>query len=406
MNWKLIRIIDSVLGILIIRLFSILFSVQLSRASRKIDLLPKRILLIKFWGIGNIFMMLPSVEALQHTYPGVEIDVLTLKNNREAVHTLDLFKQVTTIDTSSIGNFIHSWKHSLETLTANRYDLAIDFDQFSRFSALMVFLSGAARSIGFSTKGQHRHHLYTRTVEYDDHIHITRSFYALVTAAGVTTPFSSEVQLPSFETLQSKGMNLLDTYGFNRDEPLVVMHIGTSENSRERRWPPPNYAALADLLTSRHGMQIAMTGLPDEAFLIAETQQHLKHTEKIVDLGGKLIFTEFCALITVADLVISADTATIHIASAIRVPVVGLYGPNSPHLYGPWGTTCLALYAGFDCSPCITNFNGKINTCRHPNGRGACMAALTVDNVYAAIDKTYLCLDAPHPLVAKSRKAA
>ena len=406
MNWKLIRIIDSFLGIPIISLFSILFSVRHSRTVQQTDLVPKKILLIKFWGIGNIFMMLPSIEALQHTYPGVEIDILTLKNNREAVLALDLFKHVATIETSSASKFLHSWKHSLETLTAKRYDLAIDFDQFSRFSALMAFLSGAARSIGFATKGQHRHHLYTRAVEYNDHIHVTRSFYALVTAAGVTHPYSPEVQLPSFETLHSKGMNLLDIYGLNRDEPLVVMHIGTSENSRERRWPPPDYAALADLLTSRHGMQIAMTGLPDEAFLIAETQQHLTYSEKTVDLGGKLTFTDFCALITVADLVISADTATIHIASAIRVPVVGLYGPNSPRLYGPWGTNCLALYAGFDCSPCITNFNGKLNTCRHPNGRGACMAALTVDSVYAAIDKTYLCLDAPHPLAAQSGKAS
>lgn len=393
MNWKLIRIIDSILGIPLIRLISMLLPARSTGTSRPTDVSPKKILLVKFWGIGNIFMLLPSIQALHDTFPEAQIDFLTLESNRETLNTLGVVNRITAIDTGSAFKFLRSWKAAKETLSAAGYDLAIDFEQFARFSALMTFKTGAPKTIGFATRGQYRHNLYTCAIEYDNHIHITRSFYALAGEAGVTTSFSPNVRLAGLIKLQTKGRNLLNSHGIAPEEPTIVMHIGTSDNFKERRWPPTHYAALADLLADRFGMRIVMTGLPDEAFLIAETRQHLKHAERVTDLGGQLSFTDYYALIAVADLVISADTATIHIASAVNTPVVGLYGPNSPHLYGPWGRGGLALYAEFDCSPCITNFNSKINTCRHPDGRGACMKALSVEEVFTAIEKTYC---APH----------
>jgi heptosyltransferase-3 len=88
----------------------------------------------------------------------------------------------------------------------------------------------------------------------------------------------------------------------------------------------------------------------------------------------------------------------VHLASALNTPVVGLYGPNTPQLYGPWGENGLALYANLDCSPCITNFNSKLNTCRHPRGGGACMRELSAEMVFSAIERTYLIPSAPHRL--------
>lgn len=403
MNWKLIRIIDSFLGIILIRLISIFLTVRNKGAQRTADIPPKKILLVKFWGIGNIFMLLPSIQALHDTFPEAEFDFLTLENNREALNTLGVVNRIISINTAGFFVFVCSWRLAVKTFIAAGYDLAIDFEHFSRFSALTTFQSRATTTIGFTTHGQHRHNLYSCTIKYDNDIHITRSFYALATAAGVKFPFPEHVHLNCLEPLQSKGALLLDTLNIAQKALLVVMHIGTSDNFKYRRWLPRNYAALADLLIEQYGMLIAMTGLPDEAFLIAETRNYLRNTGGVIDLGGKLSFTNYCALIIIADLVISADTATIHIASAVNVPAVGLYGPNTPHLYGPWGANGLALYAALDCSPCITNFNEKINTCRHPDGGGACMMALTADDTFTAIEKTFLTSHAPHYLKKLAR---
>lgn len=398
MDWRLIRIIDTYLGIPLIRLISWFIPHRSNRNPDPAAAPPKKILLVKFWGIGNIFMLLPAIKALRATFPEADIDFLTLESNREALNTLGVINRINTIDTNDFFSFLRTWKDTARFLQTARYDLAIDFEPFARFSVLVTYLAEIPKTIGFATHGQHRHHLFSTAIEYDDHIHITRSFYSLVSAAGVGRPFCAEVQLNCLKDLQTRGNGLLERHGISTKEPLVVMHIGTSDNFKERRWPPRHYAALTDLLTEQFGMQIVMTGLPDEAHLITETRQHLKRNINVTDLGGQLSFTDYCALISVADLVISADTATIHIASAVNIPVVGLYGPNSPHLYGPWGANGLALYAKFNCSPCITNFNAKTNVCRHPDGRGACMNALSPETAYKAIEDNFLLSRSPWQL--------
>lgn len=389
MNWKLIRIIDRFIGIPLVWLFHLL---HLHRHGAPPPITrPQRILLIKFWGIGNIYMMLPAMQALRTTWQDATIDFLTLTTNHDAVKMTGTAAEVFTISTASLYRFIATTQSAIKALRHNHYDLIIDFEQFARFSALVMSLLRAHKTVGFATHGQYRHQLYTAPVVYDNDIHITRSFYQLAEKAGVLLPFPASVTMPH----SAFGKNILQKLSIPSHDPVVIMHIGTSDNFMERRWPPSNYAALCELLIRKHGMKVILTGLADEKYLVQETISHLSIGVHVIDLSGKLTFQEYFDLIASADLVISADTAAVHIASAFDIPVAGLYGPNSPHLYGPWGNTGIALYAGFDCSPCITNFNSKINTCRHADGRGACMAALSVGQVYAALLNTYLDADAP-----------
>jgi ADP-heptose:LPS heptosyltransferase len=386
MNWKLIRIVDTCLGIPILIGKSLLGDQKKKRPVRD-DSTPDRILLIKFWGIGNIAMILPSIKALRSTWPLAPIDFLTLESNRDALETFGLVDGITTIDTGSTMRFISSWRAAVDGLSGRRYDIIIDFEQFARFSALIAHQVGGGRTIGFRTLGQHRHRLFSDAVEYDDHVHITRSFFSLAVKAGVASPFPDGFTLPGLKTLQKRGRRLLADAGLAPDEPVVVIHIGTSDNFRERRWPPEYYAHVSDHLAGRYGVRTVLTGLADESFLIVETISHLNAPAAAIDLGGKLNFGEFTALIAAAGMVLSADTAAVHLASALDVPVIGIYGPNTPRLYGPWGKRGLALYDTFECSPCITNFNSKINTCRHPDGQGACMRAISAQDACNAIDR-------------------
>jgi len=395
MNWKFVRVIDLLLGIPLIRLISIFLSLRDKRCERPSPVPPKKILLVKFWGIGNIFMLLPSIRALRATFPEASIDFLTLEFNRKALRTLGVVDRITAIDTGSIFRFLLTWRAAAVTLAAQQYDLAIDFEQFARFAALITFQSGAHRTIGFSTSGQHRHHLFTDPVRYDDKIHITRSFYALTEQAGVQEPFTRFNVLSAAESLNAEGRCVLERNFIPSSPLLVVLHTGTSKNFQERRWPPQRYAELAELLTERNGFRIILTGLQEEVHLTRATRQHMKSISMTHDLGGQLSFADYYALITVADLVIAADTSAIHMASAVNTPVLGLYGPNTPHLYGPWGANGVSLYSGFDCSPCITNYNAKDTICHHPDGRGACMQAISVEMVFKTIEENYLLPNAP-----------
>lgn len=398
MNWKLIRIIDEYAGIPLIRMLKLMKPSKNSGEMHPLAARPERILLIKFWGIGNLFMLLPSVKAIRTMWPDAEIDFLTLESSREALITTGMVNSITTIDTGTLFAFILSWHRAVRHLINKQYDLIVDFEQFARFSAFVACQINARRTIGFNTCNQHRHYLYTDPVLYDNDIHVTRSFYSLVEQAGVTCPFTPTSELTNLEVLRTAGQNILSRSGIPPESVVVVMHIGTSENFCERRWPPKYFAALADRLAEQYGMHIILTGLPDESHLVQETWQCLKSVNMVRNLGGQLSFSDYFSLIAVSDLVISADTAAVHLASALNTPIVGLYGPNTPHLYGPWGGGGLALYEDFDCSPCITNFNSKLNICRHPRGGGACMRELSVEKVFSAIDMKYCIPSAPYRL--------
>lgn len=380
MNWKLIRIIDRYIGVPLIWLSS-LFRRKQNQPGTDSSVIPQRILLIKFWGIGNIFMMLPSVQGLRTAWPDTPLDILTLTSNKDAVEITGRFTTIYSISTRNIFCFIKSAFSVIRELRRKRYDLVIDFEQFARFSPLLAIMLNAPRTIGFATTGQHRHQIYTDTVEYNNDIHITRSFYQLIEKAGITIPFP----LPETIRLTADNSSLFKDMSIPLHKPLAIIHIGTSDNFMERRWSPACYGVLCGLLTQKHGMTVVLTGLAEEKHLILATIEQMHNRDDVIDRAGRLTFRQYFSLIAAAKLVISADTAAVHIASALNIPVAGLYGPNTPRLYGPWGKHGIAITADFDCSPCITNFNAKINVCRHTLGRGACMKAISVDRVYKAL---------------------
>jgi ADP-heptose:LPS heptosyltransferase len=86
------------------------------------------------------------------------------------------------------------------------------------------------------------------------------------------------------------------------------------------------------------------------------------------------------ALLDRAEIVISNDTGPVHIASSLGKPVLGLYGPNTPALYGPLSPGSRSFYKDLPCSPCITNLNYKTSFCRLP----VCIQNITVDEVARA----------------------
>ena len=89
----------------------------------------------------------------------------------------------------------------------------------------------------------------------------------------------------------------------------------------------------------------------------------------------------FAALCESARFVVSNDTSAVHIASAMGTPVVGLYGPNTPFLYGPLGGNDIVFSSELPCSPCLCNITSKLSDCRHAR----CMEEIPVESVFEAI---------------------
>ncbi len=391
MNWKVIRWVDIYLGIPLAYLVFCLKSILGARPDIDAKDGYKSILLVKFWGLGNVVMLLPATRALKDKYPRARIDLLTLASNKEISQAAGIFDGIYTINTDNPASFIRTTFRHLIGLRKNKYDLLIDFEQFARFSSLLCAFIGGKTSIGFNTFDQHRQFLYTRTFAYNDNMHVVRSFCKLAQLAGadIGRDFGAAPLVCREDDLARMNRLLFDS-GVKKHDFLVLLHAGTSENFSLRRWPGRYFAELADKLIEKHGVKIIFSGLPQEHTLVQETIGLMSNKEVVLDLSGRIRFGEFLSLIKLSDLLICADTGPIHLASGLSVPAIGLYGPNTPLLYGPWGEVNSIFYKKLPCSPCITNYNAKINKCRHPEGEGACMRKIGVDEVLADIEIKYL----------------
>src|SRR5207244_6030784 len=166
------------------------------------------------------------------------------------------------------------------------------------------------------------------------------------------------------------------------DDRIAVVHPGTGANFTLRRWAPERFAGVADYLTER-GFRIVLTGVRAEADIVARVRQHM--TAPAFDAIGRFSLGELLALLRRASLVISNDTGPIHLASGQGTPVIGLYGPNTPALYGARGAYAMAFYLGLPCSPCMTNVNEKASDCQD----NICMKLMTVGQVIESLSRIF-----------------
>jgi len=342
-----------------------------------------RILLIKFHGIGNIVMLLPSLRALARRYPEAEIDFLSLATNREILSDTGELSKTILLDAATPLRFFFSVVRTLPTIRARRYDLAVDFEQFARVSAILAALSGARIRVGFDTPGQSREGLYTVPVAYREHLHMSRLFLRLSEAAGADIPgleaekFDRRIELMPSHYVESRAVEA--AAGADPGTPLVVMHPGSGGNLPLRRWPAERFGALARLFEERLGARVVLSGGPHEAALAERVAA--ASGGRAMNAAGRLSVKGLAALCERAEWVVSNDTSTIHVASAMGTPVVGLYGPNTPFLYGPVGADDILFYKAPECSPCLTNESLKLSNCVDAR----CMEAIGVEEVFESV---------------------
>ena len=100
-------------------------------------------------------------------------------------------------------------------------------------------------------------------------------------------------------------------------------------------------------------------------------------------LAGRLSVGAFVALLARAEAVVSNDTGPVHLASALGVPTLAVFGPNTPVLYGPLAAGSRAFYRALPCSPCLTTTNYRSSRCRIHT----CTASIPAGEVAGALER-------------------
>jgi heptosyltransferase III len=345
----------------------------------------RTILCIKFWGLGNVVLLLPVLRRLRLRHPDARIVFVTLRRNRDLLEASPWVDRCVYVDDGGPLRLLASYLLACWRAWRERPDLAIDFEQFARASAILAVAARSQQIVGLDTPGQGRSVLYHKLVRYDDGQHMGQTFLDLARAAGVPDAAYAPEPFEVGEAARAEAAALLAPLGANGSlgvtGPLVVLHPGSGDNFQGRRWPAQSFARLADTLVRERGARIVVTGSRGEQALVREVISRMEEPGRALDAGGRLSVLGLAALLERADALVTNDTAPVHIGSALGTAVFALFGPNTPRLYGPLSAGSHAFFRDLPCSPCLTNTNYKTSHCRLP----VCITDIPVADVRARV---------------------
>ena len=331
---------------------------------------PQKILFIQLSALGDTILAVPTIRAIRYAFPDAEITMLASRTN------LNYLANCPYIDKHI--RFQMPVHRMVTPLRRERFDWAIDLEHWPRLSPLLTYATGAPVRIGFRTKRQHRHFLFTETVPHIQGRHEVRNFLDIATQLGCPVEaFNLEVWYDA--AVLTWAREALIQAQVPPDTPIVALHPEAGRRGEpRRRWSPENYVALADALVERFGVQIVLTGAPDEVNISEAIAAQTKHRSVI--LAGKTDVNQLAALFSDAALVVSGNCGPMHLAAATGTPVIGLHGPTNPAQWGPWSRNVSIVRAEMPCSPCL-NLGFEYGCQALPDGTSPCMWTIGVARV-------------------------
>ncbi|MDC4223303.1 MAG: glycosyltransferase family 9 protein [Candidatus Manganitrophus sp.] len=151
------------------------------------------------------------------------------------------------------------------------------------------------------------------------------------------------------EKEKQSASDLLLAEGIARWEQVIGINPGAAYGS-SKRWDPARFAAVADRLAVRYSARVVIFGGPAEIAISEEVRRNMKHPAVV--MAGKTTVRMMMALISRCRLFITNDSGPMHIASALGVSVVAVFGPTNPDATSPAGTDDLIVRNKVDCAPC------------------------------------------------------
>jgi predicted lipopolysaccharide heptosyltransferase III len=348
------------------------------------------ILLIQLGDIGDVVLTMPAIRTLQQHRPASSLVLCVREHARELAQDCPWADGVISISKEP-RRFDRELAHQLEfisRLRRPRFAMAIDLRTGSR-GAVAALLSGARRRIGrFADQGPFwRNCMFTHLVRPEDEMHQ----YAPEHHLGIISPFGfhSDDIIPALsipEARSKKAGIIFKEAGVPDSSPILAIHPFSLWHYKE--WRASEWITLIRRLTEEHGFAAIVTGSPTERTRAEELT--VGSGKYVFNLAGKTSIGELPAVLKRCHLFIGVDTAALHIAAAVGVPTVGIFGPSSPTTWAPRGKSHCVVTKGLSCQPC------RQKGCQGSE-RSRCLDQLTAEEVIAGVETHWFGLPRESP---------
>lgn len=360
---------------------------------------PRSILFVKLAEQGSTVLAWAALRRAAEIVGRDNVYFLVLEQNRFILDVLDVIPRQNVLSIAGRNVLSLAWSAlgAIRRARRLRPDAAVDLEFFSRGSAALTFLSGAARRVGFHAfhgGGPYRGDLMTHRLLYNPHLHTCETFLSLVEALEFRPedlpafPFTgrADAEPPAFvppleEVAAVRG--LMAEVGAR--QPLVLLNPNASDLLPLRRWPAERYVELARRLLDRYPeITVGLTGAPNEAAAVEQLRAQVG-SPRCVSFAGRTTLRQLLVLYTLAEVLVTNDSGPAHFATLTPVHVVTLFGPETPRLFAARTPRNTVLWAGLACSPCVSAYNNRQSPCRN----NLCMQAISVEQVFGEVCRAY-----------------
>lgn len=339
----------------------------------------RRILLSRMKFIGDVVLTTPVIRSVRAAFPDAYIAYLGEKHAVSLLEQNPHLNEVIPFD-YAMPAVIEQTRVAL-LLRRRSFDLAVDLFGNPR-SALLTWLSGARVRVGPERRARGR--LYTITVRDDGKPKTAIAFHhQSIAAAGIpAVGGGTELFLSPEERREARiYLQWLGRASAPIDpaRPIVCLHAGATWPAK--RWLPARFGELADLVRARIGARVILTAGPGDR---ATTEEVLKHSTASLNVLDALPLRQLAAVLAQCAVVVSNDAGPMHIAAALGVPTIGIFGPGEEDIWFPYSRTDghQALRKDVPCHPC------HLDVCtRGGDGYMECMKLLSVAEVFTAIER-------------------
>lgn len=316
--------------------------------------------------VGDAVMAIPAMKALREHFRDAEITLLIRP------WVAGLFTGAPFVDRiwsepkpATLGD----WNRIARSIRAAGFDLAVLLPN-SFESALMMFLAGVPQRVGYATDvrswmlttsikpvntGRHQVHYYLDLVK--------------MLQAEVAQP-SIEITATAEERAEAR--SLLEESGIGRETPFLVLNPGAAYGTA-KRWYTDRFALAANTVSRELALAVVLIGSEAESDIAGQVAARIKGARAITN--GKTSLETLIGVLAESSLMITNDSGPMHIAAALGVPTVAIFGSTNEKVTGPVGTHTRIVKHAVECSPCL------LRECPIDH---RCMTGVTVDDVCSA----------------------
>ena len=337
-----------------------------------VELNGKKILVTFLMHLGDLTLTTPFIHALRKAAPDAHITFLADEKLKDVVLHNPYLDEVITVDKKGRDNSLLALMACARRLSKMDFDIVINLHPNERCSFICALTKTGLR-VG-ATHTMFRP-LWDIHIPLDRTIHAADMYLDVLHELGVKELEHNGLEIfPSAEHIE-QAENFWRNNGVFATDKLVGFNIGSAVVTK--RWAPERFAQVADTLAEKGYKPVFFGGTMDEE-MVQEAVALMKTTPVVAT--GAFTIGALAAAMRRCSLIITNDSGPMHVAISQKVPIVAMYGPSSPKLYGPYTQDATIVTAVPPCMGCVTGMKHKCNDMQ-------CMTRLTVEQVVEAAEK-------------------